>query len=470
MAIDARTPGVYVQEVSIFPPSVTSVATAIPAFFGYTALNGGTVARISSMNDYTSIFGGPHKYLRVGVSASGSPVAITVTVDNIVPGSPPSAAKNFSMYYALQMYFANGGGPCYVASTGVYNNALSTVVADFTAALALIAKEDEPTLLVAPDARLLGSTTNCYDFYKACLAQCAKLQDRFTIVDIYNSPSTSILGAAELRSGIGNQNLKYGACYMPDLNTTLTYPDEAIYFDTNPAAADLNGMTLAAAISFAQIATNTAAAGQLLPLLKPIRDAVALQQIVLPPSSTIAGVYAAVDRSRGVWKAPANVSVSGVVKPSIIITHDDQLDLNVPTDGKAINAIRSFTGQGILVWGARTLAGNDNEWRYVSVRRLFIMIEESVRKATEWVVFEPNDANTWLKVKTMIENYLLNLWKDGALAGAVPKDAFFVKVGLNQTMTAQDILNGFMYVEIGLAAVRPAEFVVLKFSHKLQES
>ena len=104
------------------------------------------------------------------------------------------------------------------------------------------------------------------------------------------------------------------------------------------------------------------------------------------------------------------------------------------------------------------------------VRRLYIFIEESVKKATEFVVFEPNDANTWLRVKTMIENFLILLWRDGALAGAKPDEAFFVKVGLGQTMTSLDILEGRMNVEIGMAAVRPAEFIILKFSHKLQES
>ena len=104
------------------------------------------------------------------------------------------------------------------------------------------------------------------------------------------------------------------------------------------------------------------------------------------------------------------------------------------------------------------------------VRRLYIFVEESIKKATEFVVFEPNDANTWLRVKTMIENFLAGLWRDGALAGAATSDAFFVNVGLCQTMTAQDILEGRMNVEIGLAAVRPAEFIILKFSHKLQES
>jgi hypothetical protein len=153
------------------------------------------------------------------------------------------------------------------------------------------------------------------------------------------------------------------------------------------------------------------------------------------------------------------------------ITDDIQNGLNVDvTAGKSVNAIRAFTGKGILVWGARTLSGNDNEWRYVSVRRFFNMVEESVKKATYQFVFEPNDANTWVKVRAMIENYLTVLWRQGALAGAKPEQAFYVKVGLNITMTAQDILEGYMNVEIGMAVVRPAEFIVLKFSHKMQES
>ena len=111
-----------------------------------------------------------------------------------------------------------------------------------------------------------------------------------------------------------------------------------------------------------------------------------------------------------------------------------------------------------------------NEWRYVPVRRFFNMVEESVKKATERFVFEPNDANTWVRVKAMIENYLTQQWRDGALAGATPEEAFYVSIGLGETMSAQEILEGKMNIEIGMAAVRPAEFIVLKFSHKLQES
>ncbi len=191
----------------------------------------------------------------------------------------------------------------------------------------------------------------------------------------------------------------------------------------------------------------------------------------VPPSGAIAGLYAFVDNARGVWKAPANVSVNSVRGPVEAIDAAEQEDLNVDvTGGKSINAIRTFTGRGTIVWGARTLAGNDNEWRYIPVRRFYNMVEESVKKSTAWAVFEPNTAQLWTKVKGMIENYLVQKWREGALAGSTPEEAFFVKIGLGQTMTAQDILEGRLIVEIGMAAVRPAEFIVLKFMHKLQES
>ncbi len=193
--------------------------------------------------------------------------------------------------------------------------------------------------------------------------------------------------------------------------------------------------------------------------------------LYLSPSPAIAGVYASVDRTRGVWKAPANVSLNSVVKPEALLSDLDQEDFNVDAEnGKSINCIRQFVGRGNLVWGARTLAGNNNEWKYVNVRRFFNMVEESCQNATRQFVFEPNDANTWVRVKGMIDNYLTNLWRVGALQGAKPEHAFYVAVGLNQTMTADDILNGLLIVEIGLAVVRPAEFIVLRFSHKLAVS
>jgi hypothetical protein len=191
----------------------------------------------------------------------------------------------------------------------------------------------------------------------------------------------------------------------------------------------------------------------------------------MPPSGAVAGVYAATDTNRGVWKAPANVSLADVIEPLVRLDNAHQDNFNVDaTTGKSINALREFAGKGTLVWGARTLDGNSNEWRYIPVRRFFIMVEESVKKSTYWAVFENNDANTWVKVRGMIENYLTQKWRDGALAGATTKDAFYVKCGLGTTMTAQDILEGRLNVEIGMAVVRPAEFIILKFSHKLQVS
>ena len=204
---------------------------------------------------------------------------------------------------------------------------------------------------------------------------------------------------------------------------------------------------------------------------KQIKTAIAASSSVLPPSAAMAGVYCRVDNARGVWKAPANESLNSVFGPVVQVTAEQQGGLNVDAvAGKSINAIRTFTGKGTLVWGARTLAGNDNEWRYINVRRLFNMVEESSRKSTEPFVFEANDANTWVKVQGMLENFLTVLWRQGALQGAKPEHAFYVAVGLGKTMTSLDILEGRMIVEIGMAAVRPAEFIILQFSHKLAVS
>jgi hypothetical protein len=190
----------------------------------------------------------------------------------------------------------------------------------------------------------------------------------------------------------------------------------------------------------------------------------------VPPSGAIAGIYAQTDATRGVWKAPANASINGIVGLTDDINDREQGPMNVSDTGKSVNAIRKFTGQGFLVWGARTLDGNSNDWRYVNVRRLANTIEESIKKACQHYVFEPNTSQTWINVKGMIENYLTNVWNDGGLAGAKPSDAFFVSIGLNQTMTPQDINEGRMIVKVGYAPTRPAEFIIVEFKQMLQQS
>ncbi len=678
-----KTPGVYVKEVSIFPPSVAEVETAIPAFIGYTekAEKKGEVltnvpTKIKSLLDYHTLFGGDYKITQVDVSVDETN---SYAVTSVAPN------KRFYMYEALRQFFDNGGGDCYIVSVGLFsstvalgNSADAVANPGLSVGLKKLEKYDEPTIILFPDAPLLADESTFYTLQQRALAQCAKLQDRVSVLDLYENTSRDFEDTVdEFRNKIGINNLKYGAAYTPWLYTTYKKTIDLKIFESHvtklddssqnleelTSDADLNALVTSAKASMndqttlssmvtgllsggaqtikdrfallrnAVMASDdaTAAAAIIalinyvqviasgLPVLQtsltgenikldldayagdklkqaifdlvqleknddvnaitlvddatvvtryvnydatgwideydvgsdgiivsdivgsttdygdlaasaktmavnivvgrdsdPALSAKGLDEIFtgindfiqellaaaqthaeltqntlyenhtivgnivehikrefskVPPSGSVAGLYAFVDNARGVWKAPANVSVNGVRGPMEPIDSADQESLNIDvTGGKSINAIRTFTGRGTLVWGARTLAGNDNEWRYVPVRRFFNMVEESVKKSTAWAVFEPNTAQLWSKVKGMIDNYLIQKWREGALAGSTPDEAFFVRVGLGQTMTAQDILEGKLIIEIGMAAVRPAEFIILKFMHKLQES
>lgn len=697
MATTYKTPGVYIEEIVKFPPSVAQVETAIPAFIGYTEkatnkINGDLKlqpTRITSLLEYERFFGfaKPETTISVTINdvSGNSGDTRSIIVDQ------PTSKQPFLMYYSMQLFFANGGGPCYIISVGRYGDDLDetdspvTVITNSDAlndGLAELEKVDEPTLILFPDATKVDGILpdSFYGLYNNALAQCHNLQDRFTLIDTlsYDESSPTDPNIDALRNIISSEKdtIKYGAVYYPHLETILDYAFDAskitvkhysytakaydqiaagLELIEGPAgidatvaklvddsvAGDIAGqvsdmflqmysnnatgfnlgvtfvtdaakktaflknldkvlatleslsllrnslndeanaaistisdedMVIAGNISSALTAFNlnftatnkidsvyknlktlkkkiqdentapkmlkiistddvsfdkelkklliydqlnlqtgitgltnnfSGVKGTLLTLLNHIksvngkdvnngalngRKLSALEDIdnatfnkilteiynlpiTLPPSSAVAGVYARVDRDRGVWKAPANVSLNYVIKPTVKITNTIQDNLNVDTvAGKSINAIRSFTGKGTLIWGSRTLAGNDNEWRYVPVRRFFNMAEESIKKATEQFVFEPNDANTWIRVRAMIENFLILQWRAGALAGAKPEQAFYVRIGIGQTMSALDILEGRMIVEIGMAVVRPAEFIILRFSHKMQES
>jgi hypothetical protein len=478
MASTYKTPGVYIEEISKFPPSVAAVETAIPAFIGYTEKAQDKVPgdltlkpfRITSLLEYETYFGGPQPETNLVVSvAQETDGAGTVVKENISVAFSGAASRHM-LYYALQAFFGNGGGPCYIVSAGPYKAVGTALVyAELKAALDVLEKEDEPTLILFPEGQQMVEA-EYYTLQNDSLAQCAKLQDRFAVMDLHHSgaglASSAALNtaAAAFRGGINSPSLKYGAAYFPNVNSIFPYAY---------GSADVD---VAVAVDGAAPATQTLAAleGSNSALASKVKASLAQFGVVLPPSAIMAGIYARVDSARGVWKAPANEGVSGLNSANPLtfkVTDDLQKDLNVDaTAGKSINALRYFTGKGTLVWGARTLAGNDNEWRYISVRRFFNMVEESVKKATYQFVFEPNDANTWVKVRAMIENFLILQWRAGALAGAKPEQAFYVKVGLGETMTALDILEGRMNVEIGMAVVRPAEFIILKFSHKMQEA
>jgi phage tail sheath protein FI len=187
-------------------------------------------------------------------------------------------------------------------------------------------------------------------------------------------------------------------------------------------------------------------------------------RVKIPPSGAVCGIYALTDNTRGVWKAPANETVAGALDLEFDITHGEQEILNP----KGVNAIRRFPGRGIRVWGARTLS-SDPLWKYINVRRLFIFLEASIQYSTQWVVFEPNDPKLWARVRQTITLFLRSQWRDGALLGEKEEEAFAVAVG-RETMTEDDILNGRLVVEIGIAPVRPAEFVIFRICQKTSEA
>ena len=205
------------------------------------------------------------------------------------------------------------------------------------------------------------------------------------------------------------------------------------------------------------------------PLYKSILTSLREKLNLLPPSAAMAGIYSMVDNNVGVFQSPANISLGSVVEPSVNLTNDEQEDLNIPLNGKAVNAIRTFPGKGVLVWGARTLDGNSQDWRYISVRRTMIFIEQSIKIAAEAYVFEPNTASTWTNLKALVTNFLTNVWQQGALAGATAEDAFSVDIGLGVTMTPVDVLDGYMKMTVKVAVTRPGEFIVITFQQQMQQ-
>lgn len=519
-----KTPGVYIVEKSAFPNSVVEAPTAIPVFIGITekAVNGkdelkGKPWKISSMTEYLKYFGGgPEEKFILSInktdgtvpadclfthtveyketievaSEEGGENAAAETSAQYVFSAKRQEKNRFTLYYQMRMFFANGGGTCYIVSVGTYadNQLLSKDMV--SSAITALEKEQEITMVVIPEAVYSPS---CWDLQVMALNHCGKMQNRFSILDVQAKSTenqTMEEQIKEFQTYIGNNDLSYGAAYYPWLETSLLADNDItadmFVWDPNTErdfkAFFANGSNLLnyanAAIGEilgANVPSHKKAEfhGALLQnwstyqlMIKQVKNYLNL----LPPSASMAGLYTMVDNSRGVWKAPANVSVNYVLKPEVILNNREQEDLNVPTNGKAINAIRSFIGEGIKVWGARTLDGNSLDWRYINVRRTMIFLEESVKNAARAYVFEPNDANTWLNMKCMIENFLRGIWKRGGLVGAVPEDAFSVHVGLGDTMTPEDILEGIMRITVLVAISHPAEFIEITFQQQMQKS
>ncbi|WP_394660523.1 phage tail sheath C-terminal domain-containing protein [uncultured Chryseobacterium sp.] len=561
---NSTTPGVSVQENTRLPYSVSLAESAVPAFIGYTELQPADYTKplkINSLLEYEQYFG----------KAKKESIRLKDNEQGVVIIAPQA---KFLMYYSLQMYFANGGGPCYIVSAGTYASANQGIQKSaLVTGLNMTDTIKKPVLIVFTDAVSLTDQDEFYDLYNLAIAKADdETKNRFALLDTYygNSVTTSdnLNTIEKFRNKINTTS--HAAAYFPHFETVLNYTfDEtqtpithtglqatgqssAVFYANEIAALDRlkslasdeissgseNSFVLAdlldQAIDIAAKVKETAdvktglttaidnarylsdalydgviddfnentpvfngefealktavlnakdekgdADGIILKdlqashsvLYNRVKEAIRSLKVILPPSSAMAGVYARVDRMKGPWKAPANISLNGVVAPTEKISDQEQSDLNIHSTGKSVNAIRTFSGKGTLVWGARTLSGKDkkddgkdNEWKYIQVRRYYDMIRYALSGVLVNFIDEPNISFTWLHARTTLENFLNQQWKDGALAGSIPEEAYQVDVKGDQTKAKT------MNVIVKLALVRPAEFIVLNFSHQLQQS
>lgn len=522
MALTLKTPGVYIEEKNGFPNSVVGVATAIPAFIGYTekATFKGTSllnkpVKVDSFKEFEQFFGGGcHTTFGLTVVDTADEAAPEpdVHLESNAYVLEADAGTKFNLYESMKLFYQNGGGTCFIVAIGTYGGeAVSPEFSakPFMAGIKKLEKETEPTMLVIPDAVLLEDS-DCFSLQQQMLMHCGVQQNRFAVLDITNGDKglddPTFNPIDNFRNAVASDYLSYGSAYYPYLHTTIIQQTELNYLNLNkdgigilqtvcndfwaklkesqqkalkpfidamaaePAAADAEGGDDAAADATPDANTINSVLSIAIPEYTLVMEAILKKKNLLPPSAAMAGIYTLVDNQRGVWKAPANVAVSSVVSPAVLIDHNQQEDLNAPILGKAVCAIRPFIGLGTMVWGARTLDANSLDWRYINVRRTMIMLEQSIKFAAKAYVFEPNVKNTWVSIEAMITNFLTNMWKQGALAGAVPADAFSVSVGLGITMTAVDILEGIMRIEVKVAVSRPAEFIVITFEQQMQKS
>ena len=347
-------------------------------------------------------------------------------------------------------------------------------------------------MYVFPEATLLSLAENA-TLMETALLQASEMQTAVCIFDVIGGdtpdPVLYTNDIENFRNATGSNGLKYGVCYYPFIGTTTMQSAEIDF--TNLCGGDV--AQLAALLNPASN-PNPAAAAILNAIQNPPANPMTNSQLqaallvasssyqqlmnevlayanILPASGAMAGVYVANDSQYGVWNAPANTSIVGAVDLPIRLTDMQQENLNVDAvTGKSINTLRFFNGLGILVWGARTLDGNSDDWRYIQVRRTMTYIEQSIKDALKNYMFSPNDANTWAAVTSVVSSFLTSIWKEGGLQGASPSDTFSVACGLGTTMTADDILKGLMNITIKIAVVHPAEFIVLSLQQQMGTS
>jgi len=518
---EKKSPGVYINS---YGTSIIPVPTAVPAFICYTPqteYNGKSSTniptKITSFAEFQAIFcygdptspaAPPQQYSPQYYATAekkqpekGSYILVGDTYFAVVPD--PNTI--YYAYNSIRLFYENGGGDAYIVSVGNYGSPTGKPITAGTQivnsnvqlnallkGLSLLKNEQEPTMYICPEATLL-SVANNGTLMEAMLLQCTEMQTAICLFDIIGGekpePTNYMDAITTFRNNTGNNGLKYGTAYYPFVGTTIMQASDINY--TNLFGGDTKQLkdllspaskpntkveTILANIenppsTRLTISQNNKALMAASKTYSELINKVLNNVNTLPPSGGMAGVITTTDNQGGPWKAPANFSIAGAASLPIQLTDTQQADLNIDVvSGKSINAIRFFNGQGILIWGARTLDGNSLDWKYLPVRRTITFLEQSSKLAARSFVLAPNDINTWEAVISMITNFLTNIWKEGGLQGAKATDAFSVVCGLGSTMTPEDILNGNMNISIKVAVTHPAEFIIITIQQKMAAS
>lgn len=393
-----QTPGIYIEEMSTGTRAIEGVGTSTVGFVGIAPNASAHINETFAVNNWSQF------------------VKEFVAEDS----------KSTPLSHAVFGFFQNGGSRCYIVNIGENGSLLGD--GKRRQGLALLEEIDEVAIVAAP-----GFTDPAS--YDALLEHCERLQDRFAILD-----------APEEVTSIDVLK-KVGAVSAPKPKKT---EGEAGAIDTGSSSNETSG---------ARPRTSDRGYGAFYFPWIVVNDPFAPKEppVAVPPSGHLAGIYARTDGTRGVHKAPANETVRGALNLTYRITQSEQGELNI----LGVNCLRFFPTQGIRVWGARTLADSASEWRYLNVRRLFNMIEESIARGTRWVVFEPNDMTLWKSIKRDISAFLTLQWRQGALMGATAEEAFFVQCD-EETNPPEVIDAGQVIAVIGIAPVKPAEFVIFR--------
>lgn len=405
------TPGVYVEEVPSGARPIEAVGTSTPAFVGTADSRGAPVGEPVAVNNWL-------QYLRLF----------------------PSEGPCTPLTLAVHGFFGNGGQRCFVLDVGPGGTLTGTTRRPGISALEEV---DEVAIVAAPGFTDAAS-------YEALLQHCENQRDRVAILD------------APLDVRDVSQLTRVGTA-PPDDGPGPARAGGAADADDDGGAAGDGGGDGPAGTPRATVAPGVAPRQSswgafYYPWIRVVDPATG-EVVAAPPSGHVAGIWARTDASRGVHKAPANEPIRGAVDLTYRLTAAEQGELNTA----GVNGLRFFSTEGIKVWGARTLAGSSSEWRYLNVRRLFAMVEESIVRSTSWIVFEPNDSTLWNMIRRDIGSFLLRLYSQGALMGRTPAQAFFVKCD-EETNPPEEIDAGVVTTYVGLAPVKPAEFIVFKVS------